>query len=146
MKTDAPGITLTLPAAPAELYQAWVAFVVRTEQAIRHGRSLRARASEQGLVYGPAAEIVHRVLYSPVAEQARAAGDGDVEPELEAPIADLVIVHSYLRRWGSWLVIDRIADEVGIPFPPPTVAALRKAVLDAIGDVLHQETGRAASG
>ena len=126
---------IELPAAPAEAYLAWVAFVVSSEEAVREDPVLRTRARRLGLLDQRAASAAHSALLSPIAHQAEEglrAGDAVVAPELSGDAVELARGAEHIDRWEGWLILEDVPSRVDVPLPSPAVAALRTAVLRRI--------------
>jgi hypothetical protein len=135
---------ITLPEAPPQLYLAWIAFTVTTEQKLRERPRLRSRASRAGFVTTPPAHAAHRVFLGPLTEQGeKALGEGVevLAPILEGDGAELSAAADYLQGWGEWLGTLATTDDferAAIILPAPEVAALGTAILRAIRDQLEQ--------
>jgi hypothetical protein len=128
-------VSVELPEAPADLYLAWMSFLIGTDRRIQGSPAVMAEAERRGFVRGPAAIAVQELVVGPLVVAAAKAvrrGRARIGPLLFGAPSDLAVVAHYLEGWGIWLVEDRVLGRIGVRLPDPGVAALRRSVIRAI--------------
>jgi hypothetical protein len=132
---DVGPVRVCLPEAPADLYLAWVSFLLGADRRINASGIVCKEAAERGFVVGPAAVLVRELVLAPlVTSVGRAMRSGHLRlaPAVVGAPRQLLAAADYLERWGMWLVEDGVLGRVGVRLPDPGVAALRRSVIRAI--------------